>query len=252
MPADFHRLAAFGKDQLGEKSPTTGLLVKGMTSDMMKRLAERLGWRAMLASAIVAIAPTMAVAQETPAIPNDPAAAATPPTTEALTGWNKFCNPDPISQEEGCVVVFRAYQEDRMIGQISLSYLLSEPDNIVLSITVPIGVLLAPGIQLKIDEREPAGAPYVICDPTYCYSESEVDAAFINTLKAGGELTVSFLVPDFENGGAQQLDLPVTLIGFTAAFDGEGRTPEEAQALQDRAEAARQRLIEQQQQLNNP
>lgn len=216
---------------------------------MIRRLAERRSWRAAATAAALTLAPTFAAAQEE--TPLEPAAEA-PPANQVLTGWNKFCNPDPISEEEGCIVVFRAYQEDQMIGQISLSYLISDPDNIVLSITVPIGVLLEPGIQLTVDDGEAANAPYVICDPTFCYSESNVDPSFVNTLKAGGELTVSFLIPDFENGGAQQLDLPITLIGFTAAYDGEGQTPEEAQALQDRAEEARQRLIEQQEQLNNP
>lgn len=226
-------------------------------------MADRFDWRALLAAALLATAPTFALAQEAtppaegaaPAAEGAPGDPATPAQSQVLEGWNKFCNPDPVTQEEGCVVVFRAYQETaegvRMIGQVSLSFLISDPSQIVLSITVPIGVLLGPGIQLSVDEGEPAGTAYTICDPQYCYAESQVEPSFINRLKGGGELIVSFLVPDFENGGAQQLDLPVTLIGFTAAYDGPGRSPEEAQALQDRAEAARQRLIEQQQQLND-
>lgn len=206
-----------------------------------------MGWKGAFAAIALAVAPTFAVAQDA-----DPAEDAVPVPT--LAGWNKFCNPDPVTQQDGCVVVFQAVQENgSLIAQLALSFLVDEPDNIILSMVVPTGVLLIPGIQLKVDEREPVGVPYVICEPTLCRSEQQIDSSFVNQLKAGGQLTLSFLQPNLQEGGATQIDIPITLIGFTAAYDGPGRTPEEAAALQDRAEEARQRLIEQQQQLNeNP
>jgi len=223
---------------------------------MLRKTAARFGWNGALVAIGLAMAPVTAIAQdEAP----EPVPDAVPPeegqgVVQGLSGWNKFCNPDPVTQERGCVVVFQAIQENGgMVAQVALSFLEAEPGNIILSMIVPTGVLLVPGIQLQVDSNEPTTVPYVICEPTLCRSERQVETAFVNQLKAGGELIVSFLRPDLEAGGAVRIDVPVTLIGFTAAYDGPGRTPEEAQALQDRTEEARQRLIEQQQQLNeNP
>ncbi len=214
---------------------------------MINRRAKWLNWRAIGAAAGLALAST--------AISTQPAAAQ---EDNALQAWTKVCNPDATTGDEGCAVVYRIFaNETTVILQMSLSYLLAEPDNIILSIWIPTGVFVDQGLRLQIDENDPALMPFRLCDPQICIAETQVDTAFVNQLKAGLELLVSAVIPH-QTEGAQVIDLPVTLRGFTATYDGPGLTPDQAaaqqeavnQALLDRAEEARQRLIEQQQQLN--
>ncbi len=80
--------------------------------------------------------------------------------------------------------------------------------------------------------------------------ELKVDQNFVDAMKAGGQLTISTL-----NQGEKIVTFPLTLIGFTKVYDGEGldqagaqaRQSELNEALQARAAEARKKLIEQQQ-----
>jgi hypothetical protein len=77
-----------------------------------------------------------------------------------------------------------------------------------------------------------------------CYARVEIDAAFVDRLKAGSEMAL--LAISYENG--QTLSFPMTLAGFTAAYEGPATDigAAEAALADDRAAAdeARQRLID--------
>ena len=83
-----------------------------------------------------------------------------------------------------------------------------------------------------------------------CLGVREVGKDFIEALKAGGQMAIVAV-----NQAQQEMGLPLSLVGFTKAFEGEGLDPAGAQnaqnelnqALQQRAEEARRRLIERQQ-----
>jgi hypothetical protein len=72
-------------------------------------------------------------------------------------------------------------------------------------------------------------------------------------MKAGGKLTL--LVATQQAQQVRALPIPLTLAGFTKAYDGEGIDPAAAQAVREdlakslkaHAEEARQKLLEQQQ-----
>ena len=219
---------------------------------MINRWAKWFDWRAMLAAVgLVLVSATVTPAQEAVDVAD-------------LSRWLKYCVPDPVNGQEGCVVLFQLYANPTtVVTEVRLSYLIQGSDILfqVLIPMYPTGLFLAEGMQLQIDNQEPTIIEYLLCDANVCMAQTTVGDDFVARMKAGGQLMVGVVVADAEAGGARQIDLPITLVGFTAAFDGEGLTPEEAavdqqnlnQELQDRAEAARQRLIEQQQQLNaNP
>jgi invasion protein IalB len=226
---------------------------------MIDRTAKKFSWRAMAVAAGLTLAPAMAHAQDAaaPAAPSDAAA------LEELQQWTKVCNPDPTTNQQGCAVYYRLFANaTTVIAQVSLSFLLDDPDTIVLSVWIPTaaGIFVDQGLGIKVDTSQPTVVPYRLCDPQICIAEDNVAPAFVNALKAGGQLFIDVAVPN-QDTGTQVVELPISLIGFTAAYDGPGLTPDEAQAaqdtlnqaLQDRAEAARQALIEQQNQLNaNP
>jgi invasion protein IalB len=192
-----------------------------------------------LAVAAVAIAAPIGVSAQEAAAPGG-----------AEPAWAKLCNTDPASGKELCLTI----QEIRAdTGQFIASATIRTiaGDNKKSLITaVPPGMLLQPGLRIQIDEQPQVEVKYGICFPNACYGELEVDDAFVTKLKAGGRLTLTTL-----NQQAQPVNFPMTLAGFTKAYDGQGmdqaaqqvRESELADALARRAENARQKLIEQQQ-----
>lgn len=167
------------------------------------------------------------------------------------SAWVKLCN--KIGQSD--VTLCATAQEIRAdTGQFLASVAIREfsnQDKKALVVAVPTGMLIQPGLGLRVDENEQRVIQYAICRPQACIAEIEATDAIIAELKRGGQLMVTTV-----NQQAQQVGFPLTLVGFTAALDGEATNPADLQAQRERlrqeAEAkaaeARQRLIEQQEQ----
>jgi invasion protein IalB len=172
-------------------------------------------------------------------------------------GWIKVCQ--DANGAQSCSVVYQIVAENgQLIGQASLTTTTGQT-GVVFSVLVRTGVLIQQGIRIQVDTNQAATMPYALCDTTICIGEVPVDDAFVASLKRGNQLMISTAQPAATEEGLRRIDYPMTLAGFTAVYDGPGLNGTEAQArqdelnqaLQDRAAAARQRLIEQQQQLLN-
>lgn len=195
-------------------------------------------WLALAALAIGA--PVAASAQEAPE--------AAP--TIAGAAWAKLCNPDPASGKELCLTIQEIRADTgQFIASATIRTIAGDSKKSLIT-AVPPGMLLQPGLRVQIDEGTQQEMKYGICFPNACYGELEIDDAFIGKLKAGGRLTLTTL-----NQQAKPVNFPMTLAGFTKAYDGPGldtaaqqaRESDLADALARRAETARQKLIEQQQ-----
>ena len=198
-------------------------------------------WLAVATVAIVA--PLGASAQEAEA----PAAA---PPGGPESPWAKLCNTDPATGKELCLTIQEIRADTgQFIASATIRTIAGDAKKSLIT-AVPPGMLLQPGLRIQIDDQPQVEVKYGICFPNACYGELEVDDAFVTKLKAGGRLTLTTL-----NQQAKPVNFPMSLAGFTKAFDGQGmdqaaqqvRESELADALARRAENARQKLIEQQQ-----
>lgn len=195
------------------------------------------GFRKFVAAAVLAAAmaaPQMASAQDAP---------------QGEAPWIKICNKDSETGNEMCIVGKELFAPTgQFITSASLRQITGQSE-INLSVAVPPGMLLKPGMRAQIDGGTQHEIGFDICFPNLCVGNVKVDSEFVSGLKAGGQLTISAL-----NQGGNVVAVPLSLIGFTAAYDGEGLDPAGAQsrqnelnaALQARAEEARKRLIERQ------
>lgn len=181
------------------------------------------------------------------------AASVTAPTVPALAQedednpWVKICNMDPNVNKEVCLIT-QELRTDRgqFLASVAIREIEGESDRLLLA-SVPVGMLLQQGVQLQVDGAEPQRANYQICFPNACYAEMRIQGDYINKLKRGGNLKITAL-----NQQAKPVPFDFTLIGFTAAYEGEGMNPNELQArneqleqeLNRRAAEARERLIE--------
>lgn len=82
-------------------------------------------------------------------------------------------------------------------------------------IITPLGVHLPTGLGLRIDAGQVAVTPYTFCRPVGCASNPPLTDALVEQLKNGG--TAYFLMRRI--GGGDVVEAPISLSGFTAAFD---------------------------------
>jgi len=165
--------------------------------------------------------------------------------------WTKFCIK---GQEANAKQVCFTGKDGRVeSGMPVVAAVLIEPENEpkkVLRVTLPLGMSLAPGTRVIVDNGQPMTGPYVICFNNGCMADYEASGELIGKLKGGHGLVVQGI-----NGAGQPISLVVPLGDFAKAYDGPPTDPkvfEEQQKklqeeLQRRAEDARKKLEGQQQ-----
>ena len=162
--------------------------------------------------------------------------------------WTKFCR-----QEGTAKPVCYTGKDGRVESGVPVvSAVIIEPEGEprkLLHVTLPLGMMLAPGPRVMIDHGQPMNAPYVICFTLGCMSEYDASAELIEALKKGQVLVVQAI-----NADNRAIALPLPLSDFGKAFDGPPVDPktfaEKQQKLEEdlqrRAEEARKKLEGQQ------
>ncbi len=201
--------------------------------------------RTVALAAVVALGAATAHAQDQTQAPA--AGAQSAETGVQQPDWQKVCG--PVNEQQECHI---SRQRLAATGQPIAQFLVIERDDKkLLQIAVPPVALIQPGVQVKIDNGEATGVKYVVCTPGECLALGEINDDFIKKLKAGGNVVITMLNPQ-----GKPVNFDVSLVGFTAVYDGPGIDPGEAQArterledeLKRKADEARQRLLDLQQQ----
>jgi invasion protein IalB len=169
--------------------------------------------------------------------------------------WTKFClkgqpgqPPDPNAKE----VCFTGKDARVESGQPVAAAVLIEPqgaDKKLLRVTLPLGMQLAHGTRVIVDQNQPMTAPYVICFSNGCMADYEASADLIGKLKKGQGLVIQAI-----NATGQPISLVMPLGDFAKAYEGPPTDPKEFEAqqkqlqeqLQRRADEARKKLESQQ------
>lgn len=181
-----------------------------------------------------------------------PAEAPAPPAAQQAgepqlmySPWMKVCGKGPdTNNKQVCVITKDGRLENGM--PVAIVQLFSpEGDAKVLRVTVPLGMQLAHGTRMIIDQGTPAQQPYKICFPVGCMSDYPVTDEMVAAMKKGQMLTVQAI-----NMQGTPISLPMPLVDFGKAYDGPATDPkafEEQQRklqeeLQKKAEEARKKL----------
>ena len=169
--------------------------------------------------------------------------------------WTKFClkgqpgqPPDPNAKE----VCFTGKDARVELGQPVAAAVIIEPQGVdkkLLRVTLPLGMQLAHGTRVIVDQNQPMTAPYVICFNNGCMADYEANADLIGKMKKGQGLVIQAI-----NATGQPISLAMPLADFAKAYDGAPTDPkvfEEQQKklqeeLQRRADEARKKLEGQQ------
>ncbi|MGH6684893.1 MAG: invasion associated locus B family protein [Pseudolabrys sp.] len=163
--------------------------------------------------------------------------------------WLKVCGKgNETNNKQVCVITKDGRLENGMPVAI-VQLFEPEGEAKVLRVTVPLGMQLAHGTRMIIDQGPPAQQPYKICFPVGCMSDYPVTDDMIAKMKKGQNIVVQAI-----NMQGTPISLPLPLADFAKAYDGPPTDPkvvEEQQRklqeeLQKKAEEARKKLEAQQ------
>lgn len=127
--------------------------------------------------------------------------------------WQVVCRPPPPgASKDVCAVVQSVTAEDR--NNVGLTvYFQKFPDGSrVLRVFAPLGVLLPPGLGLKIDGTDIGNAPFLRCHSFACYAQVTVEDKLISQLLTGQNAI--FVIFQTEEAG---IGIPISLAGFREA-----------------------------------
>jgi len=145
-----------------------------------------------------------------------PAAAQAPDgTVKAQHGdWQIVCKPPaPGAKGETCALVQSVTADDRNNVGLTVYFQKFSNGTRVLRVFAPLGILLPPGLGLKIDDKDVGHAPFLRCHTFACYAQVVVEDALVEKLRTGK--TAIFIIFQTEEAG---IGIPISLAGFAQAF----------------------------------
>jgi invasion protein IalB len=145
-----------------------------------------------------------------------PASAESPDgTVKAQHGdWQVVCKaPPPGAKSEICALVQSVTAEDRNNVGLTVYFQRFSNGTRVLRVFAPLGVLLPPGLGLKIDDKDVGHAPFLRCHTFACYAQVVAEDKLVDQLKAGK--TAIFIIFQTEEAG---IGIPISLAGFAQAL----------------------------------
>ncbi|MBS9404740.1 invasion associated locus B family protein [Halomonas sp. TRM85114] len=133
-------------------------------------------------------------------------------TTESFQDWEVRCQqnaegPTPCAMAQ----LITQPGGDQPLMQVILDYP-PQIDGPAMTFFVPLGVRLAPGLQLSVDGGEPVQFPYQVCQEQGCRADLPVEPSLLQQLRSGSTATLSLIGPR-----GDRMDLDISLIGFTDA-----------------------------------
>ncbi|HEY8246578.1 MAG TPA: invasion associated locus B family protein [Hyphomicrobium sp.] len=128
--------------------------------------------------------------------------------------WQIVCkDPPPGAKNEVCALVQSVTAEDKDNIGLTVYFQKFSNGTRVLRVFAPLGILLPPGLGLKIDEKDVGHAPFLRCHTFACYAQVVVEDPLIEQLKNGK--TAIFIIFQAEEAG---IGIPISLTGFKEAL----------------------------------
>jgi invasion protein IalB len=129
--------------------------------------------------------------------------------------WVTRCETPPGAAHEQCAIVLSVVDQDRP-NLILVVIVLNTADRKtrLMRIIAPLGVLLPPGISLRIDNAEAGRLSFLQCLPNGCVAQLAMDEALLDKLKSGKTATLGVFQTPEEGIGMQ-----APLAGFKEAYD---------------------------------
>ncbi len=129
--------------------------------------------------------------------------------------WATRCETPPGAAHEQCAVVLSVVDQDRP-NLILVVIVLNTADRKarLMRVIAPLGVLLPPGVTLRIDNAEAGRLSFLQCLPNGCVAQLAMDESLVDKLKKGKTATLGVFQTPEEGVGVQ-----APLAGFKEAYE---------------------------------
>lgn len=128
--------------------------------------------------------------------------------------WQLVCKaPPPGAKHRVCALVQSVTAEDRNNVGLTVYFQKFSNGTRVLRVFAPLGVLLPPGLGLKIDGKDVGHAPFLRCHSFACYAQVVVQDDLVQKLSSGK--TAVFIIFQTEEAG---IGIPISLAGFKSGL----------------------------------
>lgn len=128
--------------------------------------------------------------------------------------WQIVCKPPPPgSKAEACAIVQSVTAEDRNNVGLTVYFQKFSNGTRVLRVFAPLGILLPPGLGLKVDDKDVGNAPFLRCHSFACYAQVVAEDKLVEQLRKGQ--TAVFIIFQTEEAG---IGIPISLKGFGDAL----------------------------------
>jgi len=125
--------------------------------------------------------------------------------------WQYVCKEPPAgAKNEVCALVQSVTAEDRKNVGLTIYFQKFSNGTKVLRVFAPVGILLPPGVGLKVDGVDIGHAPFLRCHTFACYAQVTVEDKLIEQLSTGK--TAIFIIFQTEEAG---IGIPISLAGFS-------------------------------------
>jgi invasion protein IalB len=177
--------------------------------------------------AVLSLVPAPVLAQSAQPADKAPVAAAPEPVkirraeTIVDDNWTVTCAlTDQSGAKRQCSAVLRIAETDKSGAQrIVFSWVLGHQEGKLASVfSVPSGVLIPPGVEVKIGDKETRKLGYSLCQPDHCESVLPLDDLMVKSLSAAPKTDVTIYAV---SGAAAKFT--VNMKGFTQALADLGK-----------------------------
>ena len=128
--------------------------------------------------------------------------------------WQIVCKPPPPgAKNEACAIVQSVTAEDRNNVGLTVYFQKFTNGTRVLRVFAPLGILLPPGLGLKVDDKDVGNAPFLRCHSFACYAQVVAEDKLVEQLRTGK--TAIFIIFQTEEAG---IGIPISLKGFGDAL----------------------------------
>ncbi|KXS38407.1 MAG: hypothetical protein AWU55_1624 [Halomonadaceae bacterium T82-2] len=133
--------------------------------------------------------------------------------TRTVQDWQVRCPTDTSQGRCSMTQLVNAPDDDRPVLRVVVTYP-PQVDGPAMVFLLPLGVRLAPGLQLAVDGGKPVKFPYQVCVPDGCRADIPVKPELMQQLRQGSQATLSLIDPR-----GQRMDLSISLMGFSNASE---------------------------------
>ncbi len=140
-----------------------------------------------------------------------------PEATFFSTPWASKCQESPPSKEKICILekyLFEDKNQRNRIGGIGVRTS-NQNKNTIVTIISPLGIALAPGVEVGFGTDKPNPYPFIFCDNGGCVSQFTADERILTLLSNRKDISLTY---QLLNG--RKIVINIDLENFKSLYSG--------------------------------